>query len=103
MVQADELTQESLFEALDAGRFYCSQGPEIYQLTLEDGQFTVECSPCERVIFYSNLPWSPHRCVTESGLTKASYTLHPENGEAFVRVQVMDAQGRSAWSNPIIL
>ena len=103
MIQADELTQDSLFEALDAGRFYCSQGPEIYQLTLENGQFTVECSPCERVNFYSNLPWAPNRCVCASGLTQASYAYHPENGETFVRVQVMDAQGRSAWSNPIIL
>ena len=25
------------------------------------------------------------------------------NGETFVRVQIMDAEGNSAWSNPIIL
>ena len=37
------------------------------------------------------------------GMTQASYTAHPENGETFVRVQVMDAEGRSAWSNPIRL
>jgi hypothetical protein len=103
MVQADELTQESLFEAMDAGRFYCSQGPQIRQLSLENKQIHVECSPAERVIFYSNLPWSANRCVTHSGMTEASYTAQPENGETFVRVQVMDNQGCSAWSNPIIL
>ena len=103
MVQADELTQESLFAAIDAGRFYCSQGPVIRQLSLEDGKVKVECSPCERAIFYSNLAWTPGRCVTRSGLTSAEYTTHPENGETFVRVQIMDAQGNSAWTNPIIL
>jgi len=103
MVQAEELTQKNLFEAIDAGRFYCSQGPEIRQITMENGRVKVECSPCERAIFYSNLAWTPGRCVTARGLTTAEYTLHPENGETFVRVQVMDAEGRSAWSNPMIL
>ena len=103
MVQADELTQESLFEAMDQGRFYCSQGPEIYQITAENNVFTVECSPAERVIFYSNLPWAGGRCVANPGMTQASYTAHPENGETYVRVQVMDSEGRSAWCNPIRL
>ena len=103
MVQAEELNQQSLFKAMDEGRYYCSQGPEINQITLENGKLTVECSPAERVIFYSNLPWTDGRCVSGGGLTEASYTVHPERGETFVRVQVMDEQGRSAWSNPIRL
>ena len=103
MVQADELTQESLFEAMDAGRFYCSQGPLIRQITVEENQISVECSAAERVIFYSNLAWANNRCVTAPGMTSASYTAHPENGETFVRIQVMDANGLSAWSNPILL
>ncbi len=103
MVQADELTQESLFEAFDQGRFYCSQGPVIHQVTLENNVLTVECSPAERVIFYSNLVWADGRCVQQPGLTSASFTAHPENGETFVRAQIMDAEGRSAWTNPIIL
>lgn len=103
MVQAEELTQESLFEAMDQGRFYCSQGPEIRQITVEENAFTVECSPAERVIFYSNLVWANNRCVSQPGMTEASYTAHPENGETFVRIQVMDKEGRSAWSNPVRL
>lgn len=103
MVQADELTKESLFKAIDEGRFYCSQGPVIRQITVEDEHIHVECSEAERVIFYSNLPWANNRCVTNPGMTEASYTAHPENGETFVRIQVMDREGRSAWSNPILL
>lgn len=103
MIQAEELTQESLFEALDAGRFYCSQGPLIHQITVENGLVTVDCSAAERVIFYSNLPWANARCVNQPGLTSASYDLNRNSGENFVRVQVMDAEGRSAWSNPIRL
>lgn len=103
MVQADELTKESLFKAMDEGRFYCSQGPEIRQITVEDERVHVECSEAERVIFYSNLPWANNRCVANPGMTEAEYTAHPEKGETFVRIQVMDKEGRSAWSNPILL
>ncbi len=103
MVQADELTKESLFKAIDEGRFYCSQGPEIRQITVEDERIHVECSEAERVIFYSNLVWANNRCVAKPGMTEAEYIARPENGETYVRIQVMDQEGRSAWSNPFLL
>ena len=70
---------------------------------MEDKRFTVECSLAKRVIFYSNLPWAGSRCVTGPDLTEAVYQAHPENGETYVRIQVMDQEGRSAWSNPFLL
>lgn len=103
MIQADELTQESLFEAFDAGRFYCSQGPVIKQIHVDEQKISVECSPVERVIFYSNRPWAKDRCVNGSNLTSASYDLTTHTGDTFIRIQLMDAEGRSAWSNPILL
>lgn len=103
MVQADELTQESLFEALDAGRFYCSQGPAFEQIEVADGEIKVYCSPVEHVVFYSNLVWTDDRCRSGHGLTYASYNLASKRGETFVRIQLIDAQGLSAWSNPIRL
>ena len=105
MVQADELTPESLLEAFDAGRFYCSQGPAFEQISVQDGKIEVSCSPVSRVIFYSNAVWAFDRCVTGEGLTHASYDLaiNANRHETHVRIQIMDAQGRSAWSNPIIL
>ena len=103
MIQADELTQESLFEAFDAGRFYCSQGPLIKQISVDDQKIAVDCTPVERVIFYSNRPWAKDRCVTGSGITSAAYDLAAHEGDTYIRIQLMDAEGRSAWSNPIIL
>ncbi|HNW85470.1 MAG TPA: hypothetical protein PLP25_00785 [Candidatus Limiplasma sp.] len=103
MVQADANTPEAIIRAMDAGLFYASQGPRIGQLTLENGQMTVECSPVSRVFFHSNLVWTPGRSVIGTDLTRASYTLHREQGERFVRCQVIDAAGHSAWSSPIAL
>ena len=103
MVQADELTPEAIVRAMDAGLFYASQGPRIEQITLEGGNITVACSPASRVYFHSNLVWTPGRAVIGRELTQASYALHTEQGERFVRCQVLDEQGHSAWSSPIAL
>lgn len=105
MIQADELTRESLLEAFDAGRFYCSQGPAFKQISMEDSRITVRCSPVEQIIFYSNAVWAHNRCHQGHDLTGAVYdlSLNTSRHERFVRVQIVDAKGRSAWSNPIIL
>ena len=101
MVQAEELSQESLFDALDQGRFYCSQGPRFEQISVEDGRIEVTCSPVDTVIFYSNLIWTANRCQTGRDLVCASYAVN--RGERYLRIQLIDARGRSAWSNPIVL
>lgn len=105
MIQADELTRESLLEAFDAGRFYCSQGPAFEQISVENGKITVRCSPVEHIVFYSNVVWSAERCQSGHGLTSAVYDALdlPGRTDRYVRVQLIDAEGRSAWSNPIIL
>ena len=105
MIQADELTRESLLEAFDAGRYFCSQGPLFEQISLEDGVITVKCSPVEHIIFYSNSAWSANRCQNGHGMTGAQYDLsvNADRYETYIRIQIIDEQGRSAWSNPIIL
>ncbi|MEG1012954.1 MAG: hypothetical protein RSE58_00115 [Clostridia bacterium] len=103
MIQADELTQQGLLSAMDEGRFYGTQGPAFEQITVEKGLLTVTCSPVDTIVFYSNLVWSAERCQTGKALTHASYPLQTSRGETFVRVQLIDENGKSAWSNPILL
>ena len=103
MVQADALTPEGILAAMDAGRFYASQGPRIEQVSIADGQMVVRCSPASRVLFHTNIVWTPGRMVEGNGLQKAAYRLHTEQGERFIRCQVIDEAGRSAWSSPIAL
>ena len=103
MVQAEELTAESIKRAMDMGRFYASQGPRFEQITLEGEEITVRCSPVSRVYFHTNLAWTPGRPVIGKDLTQAVYRLHREVGERFVRCQIIDEQGKSAWSSPLAL
>lgn len=96
MVQADELTVPAVLSALEAGRFYASQGPAIHQITLENGVMTVDCSPAERVIFYSNLPWASSRVIISDGITHAEYKA--AGNETYLRCEITDASGKRAWS-----
>ncbi len=100
MVQAEELTRESVMAALAAGRLYATTGPQIHQIEVRDQQeIIIRCSPAESVIFYSDSPWVSGRSVIRPGLTECSYTI--QKNDHFVRVEVRDANGRKAWSSPI--
>jgi hypothetical protein len=101
MVQAEALTVTDILSALKAGRFYATQGPEIYSITHEDDRITVDCSPVSRITFCSNLCWVDGRCRSGEGLTGETYRIQP--GDRFVRVQLTDAGGRKAWSSPIVV
>ena len=99
-LQAEELTEAAVLDALRAGRFYASQGPRME--TEWDGKvMRVRCSPAQMVVFYSDFVYSGERVVKGYGITEAEYK--PFNGESFLRVEVIDANGKKAWSSPVVL
>lgn len=99
MVQAEELTVPAVLRALDAGRFYASQGPEIHQIEWDENTVRIACSSAETIIFYSARPWVNKRSFCGHDLTKAEYAIQP--GDRFVRCQIIDQNGKSAWASPI--
>lgn len=101
MVQATQLSVPAILEALRAGRFYATQGPAFHSISIEDGLITVDTSPVSRITFCSNLYWVADRCRSGRGLTREVYRIHPN--ERFVRIQITDADGKKAWSSPIVL
>lgn len=100
MVQAEELTEGAVLEALRKWRFYATTGPEIHQIEIRDErEIVVSCSPAESVIFYSNTPWVKGRSVIRPNMTECRYLI--DRDDSFVRVEVRDKEGRKAWSSPI--
>lgn len=92
---------EAILEALQAGAFYASCGPEIYDFYVEDGVAALECSPCAYAGFRygympSRLTQSPDASVTHAEFAVPPYC-------AYIRGVVKDAEGRRAWTNPIFL
>ena len=99
MVQCDALSREDILNALRQGRYYATQGPRVESFVVEDGVVKVECSPVQHIVFYSNAIYSSHRVASGEGITQACYPL--QEIETYVRVELIDAQGNTAWTSPV--
>lgn len=99
MVKAEENAPGPLLEALKAGHFYATQGPELRDIRIEGKELVVECSAVERVIVQGAA--SAAQCEMGRSLTGARIKLAKFAESPWLRVTVIDAAGRHAWSNPI--
>ena len=98
MVHAREKSHEAVMEAIRAGDFYATMGPSV-ALTVENGEAVVTCSPAAQVEFHSDAVWNDSRVTQGEGITTARCRLLPF--ETFVRAEVVDSEGRRAFSSPV--
>jgi hypothetical protein len=98
MVKAMENAPEALLAALKAGEFYSSQGPELRSVVVTDDAVEVEMSACASMIVQG--AGTAAKAVHGHSMTKASLPLERFRASPWVRVTVMDAAGKRAWSNP---
>jgi len=101
MIKAKQLTLEAVMDALRNGCYYASCGPAIKDFRLENGRASVKCSPAAEVHFMCNRA-TGLSFYTDGGepITQAEY--EPPDGIKYIRAEVVDEQGRHAWTNPII-
>lgn len=98
-VKAEELSRDAIADALSAGRFYSSSGPEIFNYGVIDGEVFVECSPVATVYFITYERRGYSRRNSKGSITKASFELNGD--EKYVRIECQDMYGKTAWTNPI--
>ena len=91
------LDPELILESLKAGRYYSSQGPEINDIAIVDDEIVVSCSPA--AVISAQGKGARAKFVRGEGLTEGRLPLKRFN-EGYIRITVLDAQGRHAWSNP---
>ncbi|MCL2528218.1 MAG: CehA/McbA family metallohydrolase [Defluviitaleaceae bacterium] len=94
-VNSNSLKYEDVMNALAKGDFYSSQGPEIYEISIDGDELTIECSPVENITVYT----IGRRCYikTGTGLTGAKFKLNGTEG--YIRVMCRDNKKRDANSN----
>lgn len=102
MIHAKELSHKAIYDALKAGQFYASTGPEIQNMFIEDNVLVVQTSPAAKVTLNTAVRQAriafPEGGKTE--LTEARFDLtriYP----GYLRITVSDAKGNLAWSQPI--
>ena len=102
MIKAKELCAKEIMNSLKSGCYYASCGPTIEQYWVEDGVAKIKCSPVS-IICFGGQEYSGSVAKGQNGelLTAAEWKL-PETCK-FVRVEVIDANGKHAWTNPIVL
>jgi hypothetical protein len=99
MVKAEENSPEALLAALKAGHMYASTGPEILDVTWEAKEVHVRCSPAATVIVQGQ----GCAAVAQHGenLTEASVPLVRFHDSPWLRLTLVDAAGKRAWTNPV--
>ena len=105
VICARERSREAVMEALRKGEFYASQGPEFTSLTLEGDMLRAEFSEAVKACFVSRTGGRRYALAGEDKpVTSMELDISAfRTGNNYVRCVITNAQGRSAWSNPVYL
>lgn len=101
MIASEERTLPAILNALRNGHYYASTGPEITRLSLEDGVFKAEFSPCAEAILMSNK--NTGFGLIEGDFTSLEFDISNWPKGNYMRLQIKDAAGNYAWSNPVVI
>lgn len=110
VIFAKDLDYKSITDALFAGNFYASQGPEIYSLyfdsEVDGGRLYLKCSPAARIFTSTNRrrTWV-YDMEDGKPLTEVSFRVH--DLDKYIRITVVDEFGRHAntiayWRDDLI-
>ena len=101
MVKATENDPDALLAALKDGAFYSSQGPELRNIVVTDTEIVVEASAVVSMIVQA--PGNLAKAVHGLSMNRAAMPMDRFGAADWIRITVIDAAGRRAWSNPIWL
>jgi hypothetical protein len=97
-VKARENTPEALLEALKAGAFYASTGPDIHDIRIGKTHIEVDCTAATSILVQGH--GSPMATLRGEAMTTGRLSLEHLAGSAWIRITVIDRAGKRAWSNP---
>ena len=106
-VKAESLEPESLLSALKAGHYYATQGPRIHELSISGEELTIACSPVDTIAVMGGTSRTANRvgrAITSATLDLSELDrswLPQQQRSPWLRVALLDAHGRHAWTNPI--
>lgn len=102
MAKLPELTEAEVMLAIKSGRFYSSNGPSIYDISVRDAKISVSTSEVKVVNFIADVSrGESFTAMGDGSLTGAEYRIR--GSERYIRVECFDKDGRAAWSNPVVL
>lgn len=97
-IAADGLSYGSVIEALKAGRFYWSMGPELRGVSIKGDVLSIDTSPVEK-IFVLQEGRNCYSKITKPGEPATHAEFQLSGREGWFRVEVRDGRGLYAGTN----
>ena len=98
MIKADKLDYRTVTEAMEKGHFYATEGPEIYEMYIEDDKLHVKFSEAEHIICKSQHRVG-QRLFAPKGETISEVAFSVNKDWGYFRIVVTDHKGRRACTN----
>ena len=113
-VRVEERSREAVVEALRDGRSYASSGPVLHEVHRDGDVVEVECTGCRMIVLQmereggcavvaraGEQTYGRVLARDRDGLITRAELRSPRPDAAYVRLRAVDAEGRSAWTNPL--
>ncbi len=97
VIFADKLEYGEIVNALEAGRFYASSGPEITGFYVEGNEVHIKTSRPNRIRLITGRGY----CAQKSDATEAVFKITPE--DIYFRIDIIDENGNHANTNAIFV
>ncbi|MGI9354832.1 MAG: PHP domain-containing protein [Rhizobiaceae bacterium] len=98
MVQSEANEPAALLEALKAGHYYASQGPDFEEIVWSKDSVTVCSSPVSTVIVQAES--IPTAVMHGKGMTDTTIEIGRCAGSPWLRITLIDVNRKRAWSQP---
>ena len=101
MVRADRLETRSVLDALERGDFYATTGVELVEYQPSAARIAVVVKATTYSKYRVQFIGQSGRLLQESLTPVAEY--RPRGDEGYVRVRVLESNGRVAWLQPLMI
>lgn len=98
MIKAEKLSYTDIADALFAGSFYASSGPEIHSLYLENGEAHITCSDAKKITITTDRRLV-ESAIADEGKTVNCASFRVDEDVKYIRFTVKDSHGRFANTN----
>ena len=99
VARAPKRTRSDILKAIVAGDFYASTGVELEEYTVEENAIKVIVKEKNRAKYVVRFIGAGGQVLQGSQGPKATYVRTGK--EPYVRVKIIDSNGRTAWCQPV--
>ena len=106
MIKAGGLRKSDIMDAIAQGSYYASCGPTIQDFQVKDGVVSIQSSPVSQIRLQFDGQGGGRVYDAEKGQTihTARWNFSSARRKpAWIRAEVVDSQGRHAWTNPVFI